>query len=84
MSFPKFVNMTKNTPFYFRATMYARPLPGLEKQPNYIFFEDDIQLQIQVPPPPRVTQVGSQNVRTLTVGLCNRNSGKAYVIFNYG
>ena len=31
--------------------MYARTLPGLEKQITWIFYKDDIQLQIQVPPP---------------------------------
>ena len=36
--------------------MYAGTLPGPEKQPQLreFFYEDDIQLQIQVPPPPGV------------------------------
>ena len=40
-----------------------------------------------LPPPPRVTQVGSQNVLTLTVGLCNSIGTVAKpttFIFNYG
>ena len=53
MSFPKFVNMTKNTSVLH---VFA-PLPGLKNNPNYVnFWEDDFQLQIQVPPPPRGTK----------------------------
>ena len=56
MSFPKFVDMTKNTSFFpilhvmYPSTMYARTLPDPEKQPFFIrefCYEDDIQLQIQ-------------------------------------
>ena len=58
MSFPKFVNMTKNTPFFPILHVFAPlkdvpacTLPGSEKQPNYvIFIRNDIQLQIQVAP----------------------------------
>ena len=60
MSFPKFVNMTKNTlspqicKFFTpkRCTRVHCLVP--KNNPNYVIFfsEDDIQLQIQVPPPP--------------------------------
>ena len=55
MSFPKFVNMTKNvnTPFLSNFARFYTP----EKQPKLrdFFYEDDNQLQIQVPPGSGVT-----------------------------
>ena len=63
MSFPKFVTVTKNTPFFTILHVFA-PLNDvhayiawtLKKNPKNLdesFYEDDIQLQIQVSPPPR-------------------------------
>ena len=59
MSFPKFVNMTKNTPFFQFCTPKRCSCVHclvLKNNPNYVNFfnEDDIQLQIQVPPPAKV------------------------------
>ena len=58
MSFPKFFNMTKNTRFFSNFARFCTPKRCtrvhclvLKNNPNYIFFEDDIQLQIQVSPP---------------------------------
>ena len=63
MSFLKFVSMTKNTLFFPILHIFA-PLNDirgtrvhclvLKNNPNYVnfFYEDDIQLQIQVLPPP--------------------------------
>ena len=42
----------------------------LKNNPNYIFSRMISNFKYKCPPP-RVTQVGSQNVLTLTVGLCN-------------
>ena len=60
MSFPKFVNMTKNTPFFFsNFARFCTPKRCtrvhclvLKNNPNYVifFYEDEIQLQIQVAP----------------------------------
>ena len=60
MSFTKFVNMTENTPFSPILHIFCTPKRCmhihclvLKNNPNYVifFYKDDIQLQIQVPPP---------------------------------
>ena len=62
MSFPKFVNMTKNIHFFPILHVFA-PLNDVRAYIawswkttliTWFFYEDDIQLQIQVPPPPPV------------------------------
>ena len=58
----------------------------LKNNPNYIFFWGWYPTS-NTSVPPRVTQVGSQNVLTLTVGLCNSIGTVAKLttfIFNYG
>ena len=95
MSFPKFVNMIKNTPFFPpNFARFSTPKRCtrvhclvLKNNPNYIFFSRMISNFKYKCPPPRVTQVGSQNVLTLAVGLCNSIGTVAKpttFIFNYG
>ena len=94
MSFPKFVNMTKNTPFFPNFARFCTPKRCtrvhclvLKNNPNYIFFRGWYPTSNTSAPPPRVTQVGSQNVLTLAVGLCNSIGTVAKpttFIFNYG
>ena len=59
MSFPKFVNMTKNIPFFpqfYTHKQYTHVhCLVLKNNPNYVnffffFYRDDIQFEIQVPP----------------------------------
>ena len=95
MSFPKFVNMTKNTPFFSNFARFCSPKQCtrvhclvLKNNPNYIFFfEDDIQLQIQVPLQGHASRVTKRPYPDSKVGLCNSIgtvSKPTTFIFNYG
>ena len=75
MSFPKFVNMTKNTPFFpilhvFASLNDVRAYVHclvLKNNPNYMnFFTRWYPTSIQVPPPPRALS----NIKKGRVALC--------------
>ena len=82
MSFQKLVSMTKNVPFFPILHVFA-PLNDVHMYIawswkttliTWIFYEDDIQLQIQVPPPPRHTwQQIQQNSLAASDGNENKN-----------
>ena len=77
MSFPKFIDMTKNIPFFPILHVFA-PLNDVRAYIalswkttliTWIFYEDDIQLQIQVGPPEFATSRSEWKVNDISYTL---------------